>query len=307
MEVPIYYNYQTSMSANSEPSFTHFNDATTRYYVRYLLKRAMSVFEFELPENWDPRFFKYVLFETGRVGVIKSMYGVIPVMAQLSGYNLYYAPSRILVANPNLPQKENGEYRIGNVKLVLGSEKTRSAGLITLQPDYTGALPSCYETAQKLALIQQNVIMNLQNSKFAYVFFGDNKAAAETFKTLYDSIQSGNPAVATTSKMKNAKGDATWELFLNDLKRNYIVTDLLEDGRRVLNDFCSLWGIPSTNYGKRERMTVDEVNANNIETETLVDICLETLQDGINNVNEMFNGQLQGNLAVHKRYGEGGV
>ena len=300
----IFYDYAAAACGSIQPEFVKYDDAATRYYARYLLKRAMSVFTFTLPENWDPKFFKYCLFELGRVGVIKSSYGVIPVICNLSGFNLYYGPANILVQNPNLPSKENGKYRIGKAKLQLAPQTQREAGLILLQPDYTGALSTCFETAQKLALIQQAVIMNLQNSKLAYAFMTNNKATAETFKAIYDEIQGGSPAVVVGKEMLDDKGNKTWDTFTNDLKQNYIVSSLLDDARKTLNDFCTLWGIPSTNYGKKERMTIDEVNANNVETETLVDVCLKTLQDSIKQVNELFAAEMQGTLSVRKTYTE---
>ena len=75
--------------------------------------------------------------------------------------------------------------------------------------------------------------------------------------------------------------------------------DRLADFRKILNMFDTEVGIPSVNYEKKERMVVDEVNANNVETESLSDIWLETLTDSINKVNDLTGLSLN----VTKRYG----
>ena len=305
MDGSIFYNYAAAIESYNTPSFMgNADDFATRYHVRYLLKRAMSAFKFTVPENWDKKFFQYVLFERGFVGVIPSRYGIIPVLCTLSGRNVFYGPADILVANPNLSNQENGRYRIGLYKNTLYNQPERRAGLIVLQPDYTGALATCYEAAAKLAMIQSDVMACLTNSKIAYAFISNNKAAAATFKALIDQVQQGQPAVAGggRGKLYGPDGQKLWDLFFQDVKQNYIVTDLLEDARRVQNDFATLWGIPNTDYSKRAQMSRDEVNMNNEETDALVDICLETLQPGIDMVNDMFGDRMQDALSVERRY-----
>ena len=56
-----------------------------------------------------------------------------------------------------------------------------------------------------------------------------------------------------------------------------------------MSEFDSFVGIPSNpNSTKKERQIVDEVNANNIETDTIIDLCVKTLNDGFDRVNAMF-------------------
>ena len=93
-------------------------------------------------------------------------------------------------------------------------------------------------------------------------------------------------------------GGKTWETFQQNLKQNYIVSDLLEDYRRIENDFCTKVGIPATNTEKRERMSVEEVTRNDIETDSLIDGWLRRLQDDVDETNKLFNI----GLAVKKRW-----
>lgn len=64
------------------------------------------------------------------------------------------------------------------------------------------------------------------------------------------------------------------------------------------NQFNTAIGIPNANMQKRERLISDEVNSNNAETSALVTLWLETMQDGIKKVNEMFGTD----ISVSYRY-----
>lgn len=303
MDVPIYYNYATVLQNAVTPGTLKPRDnITTQYYIRYLLKRAMSVFDFDgIPENWDINYFLYVLYCYGYVVVFDSAkFGVIPQAAVLGGYGVYRTPVWAQIANPALPVTETGRYW-------LASEWNREeyadvkgdCVLVKLQPDYRGVLDICTITAERLAYMHEALLMNLANSKLAYVIGAADKGAAETFKAAIDQIQEGNLAVAAGKNLWDADtGKPLWEGFANNLRANYIATDLLENMRSELNDFNNFIGIPSTNYNKKAHMTEVEVNANDVETESLVDIMYESLLKGLEDVNARFGLS----LSVKKRY-----
>ena len=67
-----------------------------------------------------------------------------------------------------------------------------------------------------------------------------------------------------------------------------------EDIKLLGSEFDSFVGIPSNpNSEKRERQIVDEVNANNIETDTLLDLFVQTLNEGMSQANVLFGLQLK--------------
>ena len=307
MSVPIYYDYATQLENFMIPGAVKngVENITTRYYTDYLLKRAMSVLKFSgIPDGWDINYFLYCLYVRGFVVVIDSpTFGVIPQEATLSGYNIYYAPTTAYIANPALPSTETGGYWLAekyNKRQYPAIKGT--CVLVRLQPNYKGLLDVCSITAQRLAYLHSAFMTNAANAKFAQVFGTDDKGVAAAFKAMIDDIQSGNIAVAVDNNLFNAiDGKPRWAQFVQNLQQNYIGTNLLEDIRSVLNDFDNFVGIPSTNYNKKAHMTVAEIGANDVETESLVDLMLETVQDGIGKVNARYGL----NITVAKRYGEG--
>ena len=73
-------------------------------------------------------------------------------------------------------------------------------------------------------------------------------------------------------------GKPTWTAFEQHLKEVFITPELQEVKRQLLNEYLTLIGIPTANTTKRERLIVDEVNANNVETAIDWDRALDDLK-----------------------------
>ena len=275
---PYYYNYINAGTSQVTPSTVHVKDSgLCRYFTKYLLQKAMSVFEWDLPETWNKDYFLYVLYCWGYVAVVNTdKFGVIPQGCGLKGYDVFYAPTHAVIANPLLS---------GILEPRIGTQ----CALLKLQPDFSGILDLVGHYAEQMALASQSVSVNLLNSKLSYVFTAKTKALAESLKKMYDQIASGEPAVVIDSGLKNAAdGEETWKSFEQNVGGNYIVTNLLADLRKIEAMFDTEIGIPNANTDKRERLIQDEVNANNIETYSKCAMWLENLQDACKRVNDMF-------------------
>lgn len=274
---PIFYDYANSHIAQEQPGTIHCSDNNlTKYYARYFLKEALSVYEWTLPENWDMNYFLYVLMCRGFVSIIETdKFGVIPQECGLYGYNVMYQPTHAIIANPLLR---------GNLRPKIGKE----CALIKLQPDYTGILDIVLYYANMMACASESTVVNLINSKFSYVFFAENKAQAETMKKLYDNFASGQPATVTDKNMLTDDGKPKWLLFTQNVSQNYIADKNLAVMRRIKELFCTEIGIPNTNEDKKERMLTDEVNANNIETYSKVSLWLDEMKRGCEQANKLF-------------------
>lgn len=275
---PYYYNYINAETSRVTPSTVHVKDSgLCRYFTKYLLQKAMSVFEWDLPETWNKDYFLYVLYCWGYVAVVNTdKFGVIPQGCGLKGYDVFYAPTHAVIANPLLS---------GILEPRIGTQ----CELLKLQPDFSGILDLVGHYAEQMALASQSVSVNLLNSKLSYVFTAKTKALAESLKKMYDQIASGEPAVVIDSRIKNAAdGEETWKSFEQNVGGNYIVTNLLADLRKIEAMFDTEIGIPNANTDKRERLIQDEVNANNIETYSKCAMWLENLQDACKRVNDMF-------------------
>ena len=283
MNLPVNYEFINQYNAMRSPSTVHCrNTALVEYYTRYLFQKVISVFEFEnLPQEWADNYFKYVLFGYGVIAVIYTdKYGVICQDCGLSGFDVFYQPTRCIIANPHLPGLK--EFKIHE-----------NCEIIKLQPDYGSVMDLVTTYADLMALALETTGANLLNSKLSYVFFAENKTAAESFKKLYDRVASGEPMAVIDKNLLMEDGTPAWQIFTQNVGQNYITDRLLNDMKTLEDQFNTVIGVPNANTQKRERMITDEVNANNVDTQCRVNLWLETMNKDIEQVNRMFGTDIK--------------
>ena len=281
MDKGISYDYINLYSASRSPSTVHVkNTRLARYFRKYLLQKAFSVFKWTLPEEWDRDYFLYTLYCRGFIAILNTArYGTICQECSPGGYNLYYRPSYVIVTNPLIRET-----------LTLNID--RDCVLLKLQPDYSSIMDIVSYYADQLALASEAMGVNLVNTKSGVVFGADGKAQAETFKKMFDNLSEGDPAVVIGKKLLNDDGSPNWFPFVQNVKESYVTSDILSDMRKIEAMFDTEIGIPNANTDKRERLISDEVNANNVETATRCELWLETIRKGLSKANDMFNLQL---------------
>lgn len=252
------------------------NTGLTAFFSKKLFEEFKSVYKWEgLPETWPENYFTWVLYLNGVVGVINTPdYGVIPQQCSLFGYNVFYLPNQITIANRYISK---ATYDLG-----VDSE------IIRFQDDYSGIAPLISYYANLMALAAEDLASNLVNTKFAYVFAAGNKSGAEALKKMFDTIASGQPAAVLDKELYNDDGTPSWELFCQNLKQNFLGLDLLDTLQSITDNFCADIGIPNVSIRKKERTTVDEINMNNTQTFAKATRWLETMQDCCRRVNAMF-------------------
>lgn len=285
---PAYYDHINVYNSCRSPSTVHTqNTGLQRYFIRYLLQRAISVFKWSIPEQWGKNYMLYTLYCWGFFAVVNTdKFGVIPQACSLKGYDVFYQPTNAVIVNPLLR---------GIMEPRIGTQCT----LFRLQPDYGGIMDLVSYYADMLALTAEAVGVNLVNSKLAYVFTASDKTSAESLKKLYDRIASGEPAVVQDKHLLTQDGKPAWDSFIQNVGQNYITDKLLSDLRKIVAMFDTEIGIPNANTDKRERLITDEVNANNAETFTRCAMWLEELQQSCKKANDMFGLSMSVNWRVN--------
>lgn len=276
-EIPASYEEINLYNSSFSPSTVHVqNTALQRYFRKYLLQKAISVFKWDLPEEWDEDYFKYTLYGIGYIAVLNTRtFGIICQGGALGGYNLYYRPSYIMITNPLIR---------GTITANINTD----CALIKLQPDYSSIMDIVGYYADQMALASEALGMNLVNVKTGIIFGANDKAQAESYKKMFDKINSGDPAVVVGKNMLDDKGQPSWYPFVSNLKELYISDQVLSDMRKIEAMFDTEIGIPNANTDKAERLITDEVNANNTETATRCELWLESIRKGLKKANEMF-------------------
>ena len=288
------FDYQTLNFYNAQrsPSTVHVkNTRLRRYFRKYLFQKAISVFKWDLPEEWDKDYFLYALYGMGYVAVVDTdQYGVICQSGALGGYNLYYRPSYIIITNPLIQ---------GTITANLDTD----CALIKLMPDYSSIMDIVGYYADLMAVASEAVGINLVNVKTGTVFGAESKSKAESYKKMYDMLSAGDPAVVIDKTLLDEQGKPMWFPFTQNVKESYVASDILSDMRKIEAMYDTDIGIPNANTDKRERLITDEVNANNVETATRCELWLEEIRKGLTKANEMYKLNLKVDWRVKPDFG----
>lgn len=286
--VPENYNYINMYNSSFSPSTVHVkNTRLQKFFKRYLFQQAIGVFKWNLPETWNPYYFKYVLFAWGFIGVVETdKFGVICQAGAPYGYDIYYQPTNLIITNPLLK---------GSLTPRIGQE----CAVIKLQPDWGGIMDLVDYYSDMMALAAETMGVNFMNSHLSYIFPADRQPVAESYKKMFDRVASGEPAVVIDKSLFKEDGTVAWEPFTQNIGQNYIADRVIEDIRKLRDEFLTVIGIPNANTSKRERLITSEVEANNTETQILSDTWLENLNKGIEQARELFGLE---DLSVELRY-----
>lgn len=258
------------------------------YYRRVFYNKAYAAFVFHLPPHWDLNWFRFWLFHYGSIcGVYTNRYGWVCQPYSIKRFDYNYQPSVTLTYNPYISEKEI----IGKIGV--------NAEIIRIFDDFFGIDDIVTRYAVMLAQVDRSININMMNSNVAYVFEADSKKQGDEIREAYGKATEGEPLVVIN---KNVMKDKTLVPLLPNLKNNYLVLDLLEARRGLINAFLTEIGIKNVSVQKKERLTKAEGNDNNEETKALIEVMKENIAICFKKLNKI-SGL---NLSVNLRFENGG-
>ena len=280
--LPLNYNQINIAAGTTNPSNVKaYNNRSFAFWQRSLFHRAQSVLDIEIPENWQGKtydFFMYCLFKYGFVVIsYDPKYGQYFQPCGLSGYDLYYQPTRAIIANPVFN---------GSKDLQIGI----NCELLKLTPDYMGVWDIIDYYAEKFSALDNAINMSIINNKFAFILGARNKTASAALKKILDLVNRGEPAVVYDMKLINDPTDKEmpfqqWE---RKLKDSYITTDQLQDFQTLLNNFDAEIGIPTIPYQKKERLVSNEADARTYDAKARSVTWFKTMTSSIKEVKKLY-------------------
>lgn len=266
------------------------NERLQLEYRNWCLKKLFGAFEFGgIPDEWDYDYMITNLFIHGYIAVTDTQIGIIPLRCGVTGVNAFDHPTQAIFANPVLGNFERNLY---------GDNPATDCALIKLQYDFNGVMPIIERYSAMLALCDNSIAINLRNSKVAFIGFVSSKQQAATVEKMYTDIDSGKPAVY----VKKGDGLTSEDIYYNHVRETYIANDVQLLKQSIKNDFLTEVGLNNANTDKRERLIVDEVNANNDEVQANVQHWIDNINEGLRRANMLFGL----NLSVKLRKFDGG-
>lgn len=284
---PYYYKELNHIDNAFQPSVVrNRNNISFSYWARSLFQRACSTLVFDLPDTWQGStkdFFIYCLFRFGFVVVFnEDKYGTIFQPCNLSGFDLFYQPTKALVTNPAF---KNGKKE---KEIILHKD----GDLLKLTPDFMGIFDIIEFYADKMSELDASLSMSLINSKLSYLIGAKTKAGAEGLKKMLDLVNKGQPAVIFDSKLIGddpISKDSPFQVWNQKVKENFLCEELLRTYENLLYDFDSEVGIPTINNNqKKERMVVSEAEARTIDATSRSVVWFDTLKSSIQDIKKLY-------------------
>lgn len=265
-------------------------NAGVEFYKRLLYTKIYSTLDFTLPETWKKNYFRFWLFHVGSIGVIyTNEFGWVAQPYSIIQLDLYYNPKIIQVYNQFIKTPKIGAVGV-------------NAGIIKCMDDYWGLDDIVTRYATDLAQCDRSIEVNLMNSNVTAFFKAKNKKDADAIKEAYAEATTGEPFVVVN---KEVMDDESIETLLPNMKNNYLVNDLLQSRRGIINAFLTEIGIRNANYDKRERLNSQEVSENNDETSAIISVIYDNIKKSMEEVNEISGLNL--GVKLHYDYTEEGV
>lgn len=251
------------------------NDYRTDLYREQLRRLAKGIIEVECSnKKWDYDYFKEILLFEGKICITDTQIGIIPQECGVHGENVFHRAKHVSIAN----------HIIGNIDRIIGKDCT----LICLMDNFRfwNFSMLCDVFANKLAMCDSSIDVNLLNTKIAYLVSAPSQKVASEMKEIYDKVNAGEPIVF------HGVGEVgtNIEVAYGNVKQNYIAADVQAEKRAILNEFMSYIGINNVNMEKKERLLFDEVNGNNAEIMCNLKYIREIVERGVKETNEMFPG-----------------
>lgn len=251
-----------------------------QHYMTYLNLIAYQLFEWEgLPESIDPRYLEVSLHTLGSIAIVEHPANKTLFVAQGSTHgrlNIYGKPQYYQTAFPN--NEFNFTAKIYNY----GDELEDQNGVIIANNDLK--IPTTHSLslfAEDLAETKQISMINVKAQKNPWVMVANDKNLF-SLKNLYAKIENGDPLVIIEEGLDP-------EAIKVHLTPTPYVADKLADLRDTIwAESLTFMGIKNANNTKKERLISDEVNSNNEQTTSSLNMWLAERQRACDLINKLF-------------------
>ena len=254
-------------------------DHTQQLYNRFL-NLALNRFKWEnLPQGITSRKIEEFLVQHGQVMFFKDngIFIVLPSYG-VGRYDIYNEPLTYNVIGNNynkMVDREDGVLIRNNA---------------TSSNDYDDLLLF----AERINEVEQTMDINLNGQKTPFVILCDEKERL-TFKNILHQVQKFKYAIFGSKKLSMNS------MSVMETKSEYLLDKLQDHKNSLMNELLTFLGINNNNTDKKERLLVDEVNANNEFILVNIDHMYEERKKACEEINKKFGL----NITVNRREVDG--
>lgn len=268
-----------------------------RYWFRSLLQKVDSCIDIKnFPEKWPEEFFRFCMWSLGFVGVgqstrfgDKDANNLFFNPCTIGGrFNFYYQPTEFIISNP-LYTKTHKIHVDGEIIQLTPDAWYGGFGIFDIIDWY----------AQHLAECSKGIRMGLINAKMPVIIGADNEAQSQKIKAIYDKVMNAETLIVY-GENQDTFGDEVipsttpFDAWLNDFNHTYIVSQLLQDMKELVNQFYMEIGLPVPDTtAKKSHLLQDEVNFESKQSEARLKCWKNTLNECFRNIENTFGYKME--------------
>ena len=272
---------------NNEELLKMSNNTTFQKYFNQFMLLALNIFEWEnLPEGIETRHIEKPLIENGYSFFYNdSDFGYVCLPCTIVGFNIYNEPTEVTINN----------------QIIHKTMKIEDGVLIQNNDLKTGLYPIIINYVSRLSEIETSINTNIYQQKFPFII-ECSKDNEYSVRQMMKNIHENEPYILVKKKLD------LMDIKVDDLCVPYVADKLLDDKKKIENELLTLFGL--NNVGdKKERLIVDEANANNGYINRNVDLLYKNRKLACDKINEKFGLNInvkRVNNVEEKQYIEGG-
>ena len=272
---------------NNEELLKISNNTTFQKYFNQFILLALNMFQWDnLPEGIETRHIEKPLIEHGYSFFYNdSDYGYVCLPCTIIGFNIYNEPTRVQINNQ-----------------IIHRSMEIDEGVLILNNDLrTGLYPIIVNYASRLTEIETSINTNIFQQKFPFIV-ECSKDNEYSVRQMLKNIHENEPYILVKKKLD------LMDIKIDDLSVPYVADKLLEDRKKIENELLTLFGLNNV-IDKKERLIVDEANANNDYINRNVDLLYKNRKQACDEINKKFGLNInvkRVNNIEEKIYNEGG-
>ena len=251
---------------NNEELLKISNNTTFQKYYNQFMLLALNMFEWEnLPDGIETRHIEKPLIEYGYSFFYNDdEYGFVCLPCTITGFNIYNEPTRVQINNQ-----------------IIHKSMDIDEGVLILNNDLrTGLYPIIINYASRLSEIETSINTNIFQQKFPFIV-ECSKDNEYSVRQMLKNIHENEPYILVKKKLD------LMDIKIDDLSVPYVADKLLDDKKKIESELLTLFGLNNV-ADKKERLIVDEANANNDYINRNVDLLYKNRQLACNEINKKF-------------------
>ena len=242
------------------------NNTTFQKYYNQFTLLALNMFEWEnLPDGIETRHIEKPLIEFGYSFFYNDEnFGYVCLPCTITGFNIYNEPTRVQINNQ-----------------IIHRSMDIDEGVLILNNDLrTGLYPIIVNYSSRLTEIETSINTNIFQQKFPFIV-ECSKDNEYSVRQMLKNIHENEPYILVKKKLD------LMDIKIDDLSVPYVADKLLEDRKKIENELLTLFGLNNV-IDKKERLIVDEANANNDYINRNVDLLYKNRKQACDEINNKF-------------------